>query len=88
MQEMAELIAERGPFTPDEILPELRAVTLRCVTLHEELLTPGTLKKRWTCGCRSGATSSLAKRDAMPAGPDDKRGCPARLPSASCWSSP
>lgn len=88
MQEIAELIAERGPFMPDEILPELRAVTLRGVTLHKEPLTPGTLKKRWTCGCRSGATSSLAKSDATPAGPDDARGCSARVPSASCRSSP
>ena len=41
MQEIAELIAERGPFMPDEILPELSAVTLRGATLHKEPLSPG-----------------------------------------------
>jgi hypothetical protein len=46
MQEIAELIAERGPLTPAEILPGLRAVTLRGTTLHKEHLTPGTLKKK------------------------------------------
>lgn len=46
MQEIAELIAERGPFTPNEILPQLRAVTLRGATLHKEPLTPGTLRKK------------------------------------------
>ncbi|QIJ77878.1 hypothetical protein GU700_24630 [Methylobacterium sp. NI91] len=45
MQEMAELLVERGPLTPAEILPGLRAVTLRGATLHKEPLTPGTLKK-------------------------------------------
>ncbi|WP_167858414.1 DNA-binding protein [Methylobacterium nonmethylotrophicum] len=46
MQEIAELLTERGPLTPTEILPELRAVTLRGATLHKEPLTPGTLKKK------------------------------------------
>lgn len=45
MQEIAELLVERGPLTPTEILSELRAVTLRGATLHKEPLTPGTLKK-------------------------------------------
>ncbi|WP_164712394.1 DNA-binding protein [Methylobacterium currus] len=46
MQEIAELLAERGPLTPTEILPELRAATLRGATLHKEPLTAGTLKKK------------------------------------------
>ena len=46
MQEIAELLVERGPLTPAEILPGLRAVTLRGATLHKEPLTPGTLKKK------------------------------------------
>jgi predicted nuclease with TOPRIM domain len=46
MQEIAELIAERGPLTPDEILPELRAWTVRGAALHKEPLTPGTLRKK------------------------------------------
>ncbi|AWN35133.1 hypothetical protein DK427_04725 [Methylobacterium radiodurans] len=46
MQEIAEVLVERGPLTPTEILPELRAVTLRGATLHKEPLTPGTLKKK------------------------------------------
>jgi hypothetical protein len=46
MQEIAELLVERGPLTPTEILPELRAVTHRGTTLHKEPLTPGTLKKK------------------------------------------
>ncbi|WP_238229514.1 hypothetical protein [Methylobacterium hispanicum] len=46
MQEIAELLVERAPLTPTEILPELRAVTLRGATLHKEPLTPGTLKKK------------------------------------------
>ncbi|MGY2053182.1 DNA-binding protein [Methylobacterium sp. JK268] len=46
MQEIADLLVERGPLTPAEILPELRAVTLRGATLHKEPLTPGTLKKK------------------------------------------
>jgi hypothetical protein len=45
MQEIAELLVERGPLTPAEILLGLRAVTLRGATLHKEPLTPGTLKK-------------------------------------------
>ncbi|MDV2988462.1 UNVERIFIED_CONTAM: hypothetical protein Q9R58_29715, partial [Methylobacteriaceae bacterium AG10] len=46
MQEIAELLFERGPLTPVEILPELRAVTHRGAALHKEPLTPGTLKKK------------------------------------------
>ncbi|MFG7488779.1 DNA-binding protein [Methylorubrum rhodesianum] len=46
MQEIAELLVERGPLTPSEILPGLRAVTIRGATLHKEPLTPGTLKKK------------------------------------------
>ena len=46
MQEKAELLTQHGPLTPAEILPELRAVTLRGATLHTEPLTPGTLKKK------------------------------------------
>jgi hypothetical protein len=46
MREIAELLAERAAMTPAEILPELRAVTLRGATLHKEPLTPGTLKKK------------------------------------------
>ena len=46
MQEIAELLVERGPLTPTEILPGLRAVTHRGATLHKEPLTPGTLKKK------------------------------------------
>lgn len=46
MQQIAELLVKRGPLTPAEILPELRAVTLRGATLHKEPLTPGTLKKK------------------------------------------
>ncbi len=46
MQEIAEVLVERGPLTPTGILPELRAVTLRGATLHKEPLTPGTLKKK------------------------------------------
>ncbi len=46
MREIADILAERGPLTPSEILPELRAVTIRGATLHKEPLTPGTLKKK------------------------------------------
>ena len=46
MQEIADLLVERGLLTPTEILPELRAVTLRGATLHKEPLTPGTFKKK------------------------------------------
>ncbi|CAX21911.1 protein of unknown function [Methylorubrum extorquens DM4] len=46
MQEIAEVLAQRGHLTPAEILPELRAVTHRGATLHKEHLTPGTLKKK------------------------------------------
>jgi hypothetical protein len=46
IQEIAELLVERGPLTPSEILPGLRAVTIRGATLHKEPLTPGTLKKK------------------------------------------
>jgi hypothetical protein len=46
MQEIAELLVERGPLTPTEILPGLRAVTVRGATLHQEPLTPGMLKKK------------------------------------------
>lgn len=45
-EEIAELLDGRGPLTPVEILPELRAVTHRGATLHVEPLTPGTLKKK------------------------------------------
>ena len=46
MQEIAELITERGPLAPDEIIPELRAWTVRGAALHKEPLTPGTLRKK------------------------------------------
>ncbi|MEH3147562.1 MAG: DNA-binding protein [Methylobacterium frigidaeris] len=46
MQEIAELIAERGPLTPEEILPGLRTWTLRGAALHKEPLTPGTIRKK------------------------------------------
>lgn len=46
MQEVAELLGERGPLTPNEILLELRAVTLRGAALHKEPLTPGTLRQK------------------------------------------
>jgi drug/metabolite transporter (DMT)-like permease len=46
MQEIAELLVERGPLTPIEILPELRTWTVRGAALHKEPLTPGTLKKK------------------------------------------
>lgn len=46
MREIADILAERGPLTPSEILPELRAVTIRGASLHKEPLTPGTLKKK------------------------------------------
>ncbi|MFY9293448.1 MAG: hypothetical protein WAP03_22515 [Methylorubrum rhodinum] len=46
MQEIAELLAERGPLKPAEILPELRAVTHRGASLHKDSLTPGKLRKR------------------------------------------
>lgn len=46
MREIADILAERGPLTPSEILPELRAVTIRGATLHKEPLTPGMLKKK------------------------------------------
>ncbi|AYO83230.1 hypothetical protein EBB05_13805 [Methylobacterium brachiatum] len=45
-QPVRSLLVERGPLTPAEILPELRAVTHRGATLHKEPLTPGTLKKK------------------------------------------
>ncbi|MDF9791503.1 hypothetical protein M2440_002204 [Methylorubrum extorquens] len=46
MQEIAELIAERGPLTPDEIFPELRTSTVRGAALHQEPLTAGALRKK------------------------------------------
>ncbi|WP_244471465.1 hypothetical protein [Methylobacterium sp. ARG-1] len=46
MQEVAEILAERGDMTTAEILLELRTVTLRGITLHKEPLTSGTLKKK------------------------------------------
>ena len=46
MQEIAEILAERGPLTPDEILPELRTWTVRGAALHKEPLTAGTLRKK------------------------------------------
>ncbi len=46
MQEIAELLVERGGLTPSEILPGLRAVTVARATLHKEPLTPGTLKNK------------------------------------------
>jgi len=46
MGEIAELIAERGPLTPDEILSGLRTWTIRGAALHKEPLTAGTLRKK------------------------------------------
>ncbi|MBB5758378.1 hypothetical protein HNR00_003098 [Methylorubrum rhodinum] len=46
MQEIAELIAERGLLTPEEILPDLRTWTVRGAALHKEPLTPGRLRKK------------------------------------------
>lgn len=36
MREIAEILAARGPLTPSEILPELRAVTIRGAALHRQ----------------------------------------------------
>lgn len=46
MRGVAEILAQRGLLRPTEILPELRAVTLRGAALHTEPLTLGTLKKK------------------------------------------
>lgn len=46
MQEIAELIAERGSLTPDEILSGLHTWTFRGAALHMESLTAGTLRKK------------------------------------------
>lgn len=43
---VAEILAQRGPLTPTEILPEFKAVTLRGAALHKEPLTLGTLRKK------------------------------------------
>ncbi|CAO4154437.1 hypothetical protein [Methylorubrum extorquens] len=46
MQEIFEIIPVGGALTPVEILPELRAVTVRGATLCKEPLTIGTLRKK------------------------------------------
>ncbi len=61
MQEIAELLVERGPLTPAEILPELRAVTHRGATQHKEPLTPGTLKKKMDVRVTHGRYFGLPK---------------------------
>lgn len=46
MQEIAEVLVERGHLTPTEILPELRAATLRGATSHKEPLNPRDLLEK------------------------------------------
>lgn len=46
MREIHEILPVSGTMTPDEILPELRQVTIRGAALHKEPLTPATLRKK------------------------------------------
>jgi len=46
MREIHEILPTSGTMGPDEILPELRQVTLRGAALHKEPLTPATLRKK------------------------------------------
>ncbi|MCJ2067712.1 hypothetical protein MKK75_02645 [Methylobacterium sp. J-030] len=46
MQEIFEIIPAGGAMSPAEILPELRAWTIRGSALHEAPLTPAALRKK------------------------------------------
>ena len=46
MQEIFEIIPAGGAMSPAEILPELRAWTIRGAALHKESLTPAALRKK------------------------------------------
>jgi hypothetical protein len=83
MQEMPELLAERGAMSPVEILPELRAVTMRGASLHKEHLTPVTLKKKMDVRVFHGRY--FEPRDATPTRPAEGQACAiwARLDASS-----
>ena len=46
MREIYEILPFAGAMAPDEILPELRSVTIRGATLRKKPRTPATLRKK------------------------------------------